>query len=457
MLAPQLRQSLEMLQAPILELRTLIQSELQQNPTLEEIPPDTTPLDMEPHGGEVDCAKELSFEKEFEILSRIDDEWRDYFLQQREPEPADSSREKRSRFFDSYSPSESLQDHLMRQLRLSDLDDEDAKIGELIIGNVNNDGYLAQSIEELAASAGVDPGRATDILFLIQEFDPVGVAARDLKECLLIQIERLGQGDSLAARIIRDHIDLLGTGNHQEIARALNASVDEVRRAAGMIGTLEPKPGRPFGADTPSYILPEVIVEKVAGKYIALLNDDQIPRLRISRNYRHLMEDDRTSTETRNYIRNKIRAGLFIMKSIEQRKRTMRKVAEEIISVQRDFFDSGVSGLKPLTMAEVARKTGVHETTVCRCIANKHMMTPRGMFEMKYFFAPGLKTTTGQDLSNKAVQDMILSMVSVEDPSKPLSDQEMSDRLREKGISIARRTVAKYRVALNIPPSHLRK
>lgn len=458
MLAPQLRQSLEMLQAPVLELRKLIQNELQQNPTLEELIPEAQTIDIEQGGGEIDDAKELNFEKEFEVLARIDDEWRDYFMQEREYEPADRSRaEKRDFFFNSQAQADSLQDHLLRQLRLSELSEDDQKIGELIIGSINSDGYLVQKLGELAESADINLSRAQDVLSVIQEFDPVGVGAGDLKDCLLIQLERLGHEDSLAARIVMEHLDLLAARRHDEIARAVGVSADEVLRAATLIATLEPRPGRPFDSESPVYILPEILVEKVNGKYVVILDDDQVPRLRISREYRRLLRDEKTTGETKEYIKSKMRAGMFLIKSIEQRKRTLRKVAEDIVSVQGDFLDSGVSGLRPLTMAEVAGRTGVHETTVSRCIANKHMKTPRGVFEMKYFFTPGIKTSDGRELSNKTVKDTISSILSGEDPSEPLSDHDITERLRGQGILIARRTVAKYRIALKIPPSHLRK
>lgn len=457
-LAPQLRQSLELLQAPILELRTLIQNELEQNPALEEITPDTTPVEIEPGVAEVDDVKELDFDKQFEILSRIDDEWYNYFMQEREREPYDPGREKRRSFFlDSQVQPESLQDHLTRQLGFSDLSEQDRHIAELLIGSINEDGYLVQSLEDLAQSSGVDLSHMKDILLVIQEFDPIGIGARDLTECLLLQTERLGQEDSLAAGIVRDHLDLLGDKRYKEIAHALNVSVEDVQRAETLIAALEPKPGRRFDSEISTYILPEVIVERVNGKYVIVLNDDQIPSLRISKHYKQLMKNGETTSDVKDYIRGKIRSGLFMMKSIEQRKQTMRNVAGEIVEVQTAFLDSGIAHLRPLTMAEVAKSVGIHETTVCRCIANKYMKTPSGTFEMKYFFTPGIKTANGHDVSNKTVKDMIASLVAEETPTAPLSDHDIVDRLKRQGILVARRTVAKYRLALRIPPSHLRK
>ncbi len=460
-MAPQLRQSLELLQIPILELQTLVQKELQQNPAIEETPPETMNIEVEPGSNEMDDSKELDFKKEFDILSRIDDEWYNYFSQEQQYKPYDSSRKKkRDFFFDSQVQRESLQDHLAHQLPFCDLSKQDNHVGELIIGSINDDGYLIQNIEELAESSGVDPVHMQDILLIIQEFDPIGIGAHDLKECLLLQMERLGQESptsALASTIIKDHLTLLGKKQFKEIAKTLKISLEDVLRAARLISTLEPKPGRAYSSETPLYILPEILVKKVNDAYIVVLNDDQIPYLRISKNYKQLMNNDSTAPDVKDYIKDKIRAGLFLIKSIEQRKHTLNNVASEIVKVQSDFFDSGITYLKPLTMSEVAKTVGIHETTVCRCIANKYMKTPRGMFEMKYFFTRGLKTDNGKPVSNKTVQDMIASLVANEDLTKPLSRDHILKQLKAQGIHVARRTVTKYRIALKIPPSHLRK
>ncbi len=458
MLAPQLRQSLELLQVPMLELRALIQNELQQNPTLEEKPPDTPALEAEPDAGAMDDSKELNFKKEFEILSRVDDEWCRYFMQGQDYEPYDSGAEKRRQYFlDSQVQQESLQEHLEHQLALAGLGEQDRNIGILLIGSINDDGYLMQPVEELAASASIDPAHLKDILALIQDFDPVGIGARTLSECLLLQLERLGQGESLAAAIARDHLDLLGHKHFKEIAQALKAAPEDVHQAAKLIATLEPKPGRAFSPDAPRYISPDLVVEKIEGQYRVILNNDEIPGLRISRHYRELLGAANTPADVKTYIQDRIRSGLFLIKSVAQRQRTLYRVALAIVNAQTDFLDHGIAQLKPLTMAEVARTVGLHETTVCRCIANKHMRTPRGLFEMKYFFTPGLKTADGLAVSNKTVQDMLATLVAREDPAHPFSDQELLEKLKAQGIGIARRTIAKYRIALKILPSHLRR
>ena len=330
-------------------------------------------------------------------------------------------------------------------------------MGNLIIGSINNDGYLIQDVEELAASADIDPAHMKDVLALIQDFDPVGVGTRNLKECLLLQLERLGQDHSLAAAIVRDHLELLGAKHIKEIAHALKVALDDVHQAARLIATLEPKPGRSCSSESARYILPDMLVEKVDGQYRVILNNDEIPDLRISKQYRALMNTASTSDEVKTYIRDRIRAGLFLIKSVAQRQQTLYRVATAIVKVQTDFFDQGIAHLTPLTMAEVARTVELHETTICRCIANKHMQTPRGLFEMKYFFTPGLKMTDGTTISNKTVQDMIVALVTGEDISQPFSDQDILEKLQAQNIHIARRTVAKYRIALKILPSHLRK
>jgi RNA polymerase sigma-54 factor len=283
------------------------------------------------------------------------------------------------------------------------------------------------------------------------------VGAANLRECLLLQLERLGKTDGLAGQIVRDHLEKLGARKLQEIARALKVPVEQVQEAAHFIATLDPKPGRAYSADVSPYVNPEVVVKKIRGQYLVLLNDDDLPRLRISNHYRELMHNDGTSREVRDYIQDRVRASAFVIKSIQQRQQTIYKIASEIVRVQTEFLDNGIAHLKPLTMAEVARVVGLHETTVSRAVAGKHMQTPLGTFEMKYFFTPGLRTDNGSVVSNKTVKDAIATIVAGEDRTHPLSDQEILEILRQRGIQIARRTIAKYRIALRIPPSHLRK
>ncbi len=459
-LAPQLRQSLEMLQVPVLELRAMIQQELEQNPTLEDIPIEGATVEIEPESepeGKIEDA-EMDFDKEFEALANMDDEWRDYFYQDLDSQPYSPEAERKHQYLlDSLPQTESLQEHLLKQLRLSDLSDQDRQLGELIIGCIDEDGYLTSSPAELAQATPFDEEHLADILSIIQDFHPVGVGATDLRDCLLLQLERTGQADSLAGDIVRDQIDKLATHKYADLARLYKVSEAEIRNAASIIASLDPKPGHAFSADRPAYVLPEIIVKKIDGEYVIILNDDELPRLRISRHYRRLMSDEHTTQEVKLYIRDRIRASTFLIKSIDQRQRTIYRIAAEIVRIQEPFLDQGIAHLKPLTMAQVAEAVGVHETTVSRAVSGKYMRTPSGTFELKYFFTPGIKMRDGADISNKTVKDQIARLIADESTASPLSDQELVSQLKARGIKIARRTVAKYRIELRIPPSHQRR
>ncbi len=457
-LAPQLRQSLEMLQVPVMELRTMVRKELEQNPTLEELPAEQPTVEIEPEVKGSEDNSEMDFDKEYEALARLDDEWRDYFYQERSSIPYNPDQEDRRQYFlKSLPQKESLQEHLLNQLNLAGLSDEDMEIGELIIGSINEDGYLYTSLEELAEAASFDCRHMEVILAVIQDFHPVGIGARDLRECLLIQLNRMGKGESLAARIVKDFLNKLGAHKYQDISRSLQCSTEDVQKAAKLISTLDPKPGSVYSSETAAYVLPEITVRKVEGEYTVIMDDEQLPHLRISNQYRKLMKSAATNPDVKQYIRERIRSGAFLIKSIHQRQKTIYRIATEIVKRQTEFLDKGVAFLRPMTMAEIAETVGVHETTVSRAVAGKYMRTPSGVFELKYFFSPGVTTSDGQQVSNKTVKDIIATLVSKEDPSKPLSDQEIVEQLKKKGISVARRTVAKYRTVLRIPPSHMRK
>ncbi len=462
-LAPQLQQSLQVLQVPLLELRQMVQEELRTNPTLEERPVDNVNLEIEPGITESNDKKkenevEDDFQKEFEELAQLDDEWREYFFQSSAVRQPSSEDEERRRFMlDSIVKQETLQDHLLAQLEMTDLDTRRRRLAELVIGSIDDSGYLSSSLEDLAHASGLEPKDLEPILELVQSFDPVGVGARDLRECLLLQLDRVGQGKTLAARIVAGHLDALGKKRYPEIARALGVSVDEVQKAANLIATLEPKPGRAFSAEPDHYIIPDVVVRKVDDEYVVILNDEQIPHLRISKQYRRLMRQESADPKTRDYVRDKIRSGKFLIKSIHQRQQTIRNIAVEIVRHQREFLEKGIGYLKPLTMAQIAERVGVHETTVSRAISGKYMETPQGIYEMKFFFSPGYTTDSGQQMSNVAVKETIADLIAREDPTRPLSDQEIVEILKEQGVKIARRTIAKYRQELNILPSNLRR
>ncbi len=454
-LAPQMQQSLELLQLPVLELRAMITQEIEMNPTLEETPPEaeeTASLD--------EMREQASSDDElddFDIIAQLDEEWRDYYTQTSSPINR-NDQDKHQFLLDILTHNESLQQHLMNQVTLADLPEAETRRAELIIGSIDDDGFLSTPLDELAASTGEDVAALEDLLVFIQEFDPIGVGARNLGECLFLQLRRLGRGESLAARMVTRHLDLLAGHKYAELARLLGASQEEVEREARLVATLDPKPGRRFAIDAPHYVLPEVsVIRDDDGGYLVLMNNEHVPHLHVSDHYRSLMQNKDTDKETRQYIRDKVRSSLFFIRCISQRQQTIYNIAREIVRVQKEFLDEGVARLRPLTMSEVADVVGVHETTVSRAISGKYMQTPQGTFEMKYFFTPGYKGADGQSVSNQAIKDAIARIVEEENPDKPLSDQAIVKKLDEAGYKVARRTIAKYREELKILPSHLRK
>lgn len=449
-LAPQLQQSLQILQAPMLELRNLIQQEIQTNPTLEDESTEPTIEDKQ--------AEREEFQEEFDRLAKLDEEWRDYMAQSASYSGRSSEEEERRQFFfDSLVKEETLQQHLFEQVRSSGLPEGDQQLAELIIGNIDDRGFLQTSPEEIANNTGMDAAELQRVLEVVQTFHPVGVASRDLRECLLIQLKRLGKEGSLEWRVVDRFLDDLGKRRFPEVARRLGTTVDQVQRAANFIGTLDPRPGQIFTPDPNNYVLPDVTVERIGGNWQISLNGDQIPHLRISNTYKDLMAKDGNGAEVKDYIRDKIRSGKFLIKSIHQRQQTISNIAHEIVDRQKEFLELGASALKPLTMVQIADAVGVHETTVSRAISGKYMATPHGVFEMKYFFTPGYQTATGESMSNTSVKGAIAELVKGEDTKNPLSDKEIVEILSKRGIPIARRTVAKYRNELNILPSNMRK
>ena len=449
-LAPQLQQSLQILQAPTLELRNIIQQELQTNPVLEE---EAGAYELDQPSGD-----DSEFQEEFERLARLDEEWRDYMAQNVSYASRNQEDEERRQFFfDSLATQETLQQHLLEQLNTAEVTPAQRSAAELIIGSIDDLGFLPISLQDISATSQIPIVDLEPMLELIQTFHPVGVGAHDLRECLLIQLRRLGKEDSLEYRIVDGYLEDLGRKKFPEIARRLGVTVDEVQRAANFISTLDPRPGQIFAPDPNNYVLPDVTVEKVGDDYTVTLNGDQIPHLRISKTYKDLMSQGRNAMEVRDYIRDKIRSGKFLIKSIHQRQQTILNIATEIVKRQREFLNHGTAFLKPMTMVQIAEVVGVHETTVSRAISGKYMATPQGVFEMKYFFTPGYQTADGVALSNTSVKEAIADLVRHEEARNPLSDKEIVEILSERGIPIARRTVAKYRAELNILPSNLRK
>ncbi len=453
-LAPQLQQSLIILQAPMLELRNIVQQEMETNPVLEEeftqeAPPDERTREDGPDD---------NFEQEFEKLAKLDEEWREYMAQSNSFSARGSDEdERRQHFFDSITAQETLQQHLMGQLNGAEMSSDDLKLAELIIGNIDDNGFLQTTPEEMEANTGVAAKDLRRVLDTIQNFHPPGVGALDLRDCLLIQLRRQGRQNSLEYQILDRFLEELGKRRYPEVARRLGVGVDQVQKAANSIALLDPKPGAIFAADPNNYVLPDVSVEKIGGDYQIILNGEQIPHLRISNTYKDIMAQNGSGGDVREYIREKIRSGKFLIKSIHQRQQTISNIAREIVKRQREFLDHGTALLKPMTMVQVAEAVGVHETTVSRAISGKYMSTPQGVLEMRYFFTPGYQTADGVSMSNTSVKEAIENLVKSESTLNPLSDKEIVSILSERGIPIARRTVAKYRNELSILPSNMRK
>ena len=419
-LAPQLQQSLALLQAPTLELKALVEQELQQNPVLEEAPAAETDLqekdDSEaeqpaeaadpsepPADLNFDPATERALANRWMTFRRSLSGWcnstRNGAIILPKPicrcAPPPRTRRSGSSCSIRWWRAPRLQEMLLEQVRESALPEDQWPIAEMLIGNIDEYGYLKATVEELAASTGLPPDQIAGVLKVIQTFDPPGVGARDLRECLLLQFERLGQQNTLEYRIVNEFMDALGKRRIPEIARGTGTSVDEVQEALERIARLEPRPGRAYLPDNDQYILPEVFVRKSGDDYVVTTNNEHIPHLRISNTYKDLMAQGENSAEVRNYIREKIRAGKFLIKSLHQRQQTILNIAKEIVHRQREFMAKGVAALKPLTMVQVAEVVGVHETTVSRAVSGKYMQTPQGIFEMKYFFTAGIQTASG--------------------------------------------------------------
>jgi RNA polymerase sigma-54 factor len=463
-LAPQQIQSLEILLAPLLELQAKINMELETNPTLEQETPGNEELsgDLIADAESAVMAVSESEKKELDDggiseLIQLSEVWHDFLpvgpLQSFSPE----DEKKRQHFFDSLVNEVSLQEHLMEQLKHLNLSKEERERAELIIGSVDNTGYLRSILEDLATIAEVDVKEMEKALKLVQSFDPPGIAARDLKECLLLQLKRAGNKDFILERLIEEHLDDIAANKLPLVAKKMNISMEELHSYINKIKRLNPYPGTALAPDNPVYIVPEVKIEKVDGKFVVIPNDESIPKLRVSQFYLKLLENPATSKETKEYIKEKLLKSKSLIKSIVQRQKTIVKIAEVILECQYEFFEKGIEALKPLTMQYVADKLNLHETTISRAIANKYMLTPFGLFEFKFFFSSGFQSDSGEDVSSRSVKEKIKDLIARENPAKPISDSKIAKLLKEQGLSVARRTVAKYREDMGIPSSHLRR
>jgi len=447
-LAPEMLQLLKLLQLPTLELQQLVRQELEINPMLEEVP-------------EAEDGKEGPEERtaDEEPAAAPDDkiDWQDYLQEEMEPMAPKSETTPEVSDFPVIASRESLQDNLVSQLRIATDDGEDVRLGELIIGNLDGDGFLKVPLDEIARQGGCDTERVAAALNKVQGLDPPGVGARDIRESLLIQLARDGKEGSLAWRVVHLHFDLLERQRLPAIARALRTTVADVARAQRTIACLSPRPGSSLDNEESRYVYPDVIIEKVGDGYQVVANDQAVPRVRLTTGYKQIMRQAKgSSPEDRAYVAKRIEAARFIIRMIEQRRRTIGRILDAVVTRQRGFLERGIRAIQPMTMGQVAQDIGMHESTVSRAVQNKYALTPHGIVPLRSLFGGGLKSDSGMD-SAKGVKGMIADLVGGEDPKKPLTDGSIAKMLKQKGVSIARRTVAKYREEEKILPTRLRR
>ena len=459
-MTPQLQQAIKLLQLSRMELIEVVQQEIQENPLLEEAP-------EIPEGLEGKNALEASLTKAEADLGgegKTDNnpdniDWVSYI--QRSSLAGYSSMQEDEERADTepiLTTPPSLFDHLLWQLHMQRLSEHEEQAAAVIVGNLNDEGYLSLPLEEIAARNELSPEAVARGLTLVQDLDPPGVGARDLRECLLLQIRNLGLTGTAMEKVVADHMNELERHNYKGIAQKVGIGIQEAAEIAKQIGMLEPRPGRPFGGDEPRYITPDVYVFKIGDEYIVVLNDDGMPHLRISSYYKNVLSrKDAASEGDREYIKNKLRSAVWLIRSIHQRQRTIHKVATSIVNFQREFLDRGVGYLKPLILRDVAEDIHMHESSVSRVTTNKYVHTPQGIYELKYFFNSGISSSSGEFVASESVKHRIQQIIGKEEVKKPLSDQDIVNILEREGIRIARRTVTKYREMLSILSSSKRR
>jgi len=466
-MTPQLQQAIKLLQLSRIELLDLIRQEMKENPILEEAQENTA----EKTDKETQITEEISTSGEeragFSNGSKnADFDWRDYLYHNAKTpwEPSFSDREENDdesvSFFERIpDKKDDLQDHLFEQLVFSPLTLEEKKLAQLIIGNLDNNGYLTATLEELALLSSSTINAIETILKEVQKFDPPGVAARNLKECLLLQLTNIGEKDKIFIEKILDrHMNNLGAKKYDVIAKDLQVRREDVIRAVKIIHSLDPKPGRAFDTEEPKYITPDLYVYKIGEEFVVVLNEDGLPRLHINAFYRQILaNNNRIAEDSKEYIQNKLRSAVWLIKSIYHRQNTLRNVMYSIINFQKDFFNKGIECLKPLVLRNVAEDINMHESTVSRATNSKYVHTSHGIFELKFFFNSSINSLDGDHFASKSVKDMIRKIIAIENTSSPYSDQKIVEILKGKNINIARRTVTKYREMMSILPSHIRK
>ncbi|HUX08133.1 MAG TPA: RNA polymerase factor sigma-54 [Acidobacteriota bacterium] len=453
-----LQQAIKLLQLSKMELEQLIQEELSTNPVLEEVSNETEVTTEERTNAALeDVTNSVDSDPEA-LLKEIDQDY--FFADYIEYQHQRAMREELElpAFDATLTKPTNLTDHLAWQLQFSAQDEQTREIGEAIIGNLNSDGYLRASVVEIAELVSAGEAEVEEVLRMVQQFDPVGVASRSLQECLLIQLDYLEPESDLPHRIVTEYLGHLQRHAYDELGKELGCSLEEIQGALEIIRSLDPKPGSKYNATENTFVEPDVFIVRDGDDYRIILNEEDLPKLRINRSYQRLLAKDSGEKEdTRNFVRERLNSAKWLLKSFVQRQRTIYKVVESIVKKQKEFLDHGIEHLRPMILSDVAYDIGMHESTVSRVVTNKFVHTPRGVYELKFFFSSGIRSETGEDVSSLAVKRRIRQIVENEDPRKPLSDSKIMATLNKEGLKIARRTVAKYREEMRIPPSKLRK
>ncbi len=462
-MTPQLQQAIKLLQLSRIELIETIGQELESNPVLEEASFGDGPSldrDEEPDESQLPTLASSELEKtpwEEKAIQEID--WKDFWYEDSRSSVSAYSFEKKEalNYENIVSYGSDLAEHLLWQLQMASFNETERQSGCLIIGNLDQDGYLRTSIEEIAKEVGCTPKEVEGVLKKIQLFDPIGVAARDLRECLLIQLDHLGVNDPLARELVSNYLKYIERHNYQAMAKATGQPLKEIVRAIGVITSLEPRPGRIFNNEGTQYIVPDIYVYKVDGEYVVSLNNEGMPRLKICPLYRDSLKNGTIPSSAKDFVQDKLRSAMWLIRSIYQRQKTIYKVTESIVKFQRDFLDKGISYLHPLILKNIAEDVEMHESTISRVTTNKYVHTPQGIFELKFFFSTGLRRDGDSDIASYSVKERIRQMIQAENPASPYSDKQIVEILSKDHIHIARRTVAKYRGLMGILPSSRRR
>ena len=446
-LSPQVYQGLNILAMPIADLQQLVEMEMLENPVLEVDESESEPVE----GEEVeDRDDERSWDEWLEMYEDLDS------MEQTAPRDPNAETANTEDFVGGV---QTFDDYLLQQLALQDLTDDVAKAGRAIVGSLDTDGFFPGTVEEIAALADVSVADAEAGLHAVQQLDPPGVGARDLVEALCLQMESLGIEEPLLLRIVRDHLDEVAANHFRKVARALHVDEDEVRRLVEILRALNPRPAGAFSpGPSPGYIVPDVTLRRFGDEWLITPNNEALPTLRVSPRYRSMLKSGSTADdETRRYLKDKIRSAESFIKNVDRRKDTVSRITQIIMDVQADFFEDGKGPLRPLRLEDVAVEIGVHLSTVSRGVTGKYMATPYGLFELKHFFSGGYRTAQGMDVAATTIKQRLRELVAAEDAVKPLSDQRLAELLCDEGVTVARRTVAKYREELNIEPSWARR